>query len=114
MKLEFKRCDYAKISAAPAKRPLKVGIIRRTGPSEVAIGGHYIRGQHIVDGQTKFAPKAAESAAQCQAPNTGMRYRPRSSGKAVRQGFEIQFAQQAATGYPRSASLWVNTNPAHF
>jgi hypothetical protein len=49
MKLEFKRCDHAKISAAPAKRPIKIGIFRCTGPPELAIGGHYVRGQHIID-----------------------------------------------------------------
>jgi hypothetical protein len=69
---ERERRDDAEVAAAPAQRPEQIRVLVGAGDENVAVGGHHLRLDEVVAGQTVLPGQPAEPAAKRQPGDTGV------------------------------------------
>ena len=96
MRLELERRDNAEVPTSSAESPEKVLVFRRIRREHSAVSGDHLARKQIVDRHAVLTKQPADTAAQCEAPNAGLRHDAARDRKSEDVRFAIQITQSRA------------------
>ena len=67
VQLELEAGDHAEVAAAAADRPEQVGVLVGAGAHRLAVGGHDVGGEQVVDGHAELAARSSRSRRRASA-----------------------------------------------
>ena len=100
MQVEVEAGDHAKVATATAHTPVQLRILLGIGAQDLAAGRDDLHATHVVEREPEATGQAAEATAQREAADACVGDRAGGRDQAVRHGFLVEVAQQAATGHP--------------
>src|SRR6516164_10112682 len=96
MELELEGGHHPEIAATAPQRPEQILVLTVTGMEQLAISGHDIGGEEVVDGEPEFPARPTKAAAQCQPRDSRRRVDAQWRGKPERLCFLIEVSEGSA------------------
>ena len=109
----FERGDDAEVAAATAQGPEQIGMLVGADAQHLSLGGHQFEGHDIVAGEAVFPCEPADTAAERQACNAGLRDHARRHRQTENVRLAIQFAEQHARLDAGAACCGIDVNALH-
>ncbi len=103
----------AEVAAAAPKRPEEVRVFRGARRSELTVGRHDVRRNQVVDREAVLAHQPAETAAERQPDDAGVRDRAAGGCESKCLRLVVQLAPEYATLSSCRSRDWIDTNTLH-
>jgi hypothetical protein len=109
----LERRDDAEVAAPAPQRPEEIGVLRRAGLLELAVGRHHVGGDQVVDGEPVLAHQPAQAAAQRQPADPRVGDGAAGRGEPERLRLMIELAPEHAALRPGRAGGRVHVDALH-
>src|SRR5689334_2030753 len=96
MEVELERDDDAEVAAAAANGPEELGVLPRARMHQLAVRGHDVGRDQVVDRHAEGARQPAEAAAEGEARDPGRRVDPGGKGEAEGLRLLVDVAESGA------------------
>ena len=103
----------AEVAATAAQPPEELGVLVRSGPDHVAVGGDHLEGLDVVAGQAVLPGEPAHAAAEGEPADPGVRDVAGRGGEPMRLRGLVEGAEQRAALDPRPASVRIDPHGGH-
>ena len=113
MEAELERGDHAEVAAAASQRPEQVGVLILGRAQQLALGGHDVDGEEVVDREAVLAHQPANATAEGEPGDTGVAYDSAGGGQTVRLRLVIDVTPQRTTLHPDPAVGGINPHGPH-
>jgi hypothetical protein len=101
------------VGPGPAQAPEQLRVLAGPGPHPLALGGHQLDGEQVVQGQAVPSDQPPDPAAEGQATHAGVGDVPGRAGQPERLGLAVELPEQgSAVGHGHPAGR-VDPDPAH-
>jgi hypothetical protein len=90
VRTEFERRDDAKVAAPALQCPEQVGIFLGVGAHQFSFRGHHLGADQAVDGEAELSLQPADTSAECEAGDPGVRNGAGRHHQPVGLGFTVQ------------------------
>jgi hypothetical protein len=113
VRLELEGCDDTEVSAATTECPEKILVFGTAGGKHLALARDNLTGQQIVDGHAVLANQPADTAAEREAADAGLRNYAAGDREAEDVRFAIQVAERGPALYTNGGIYRVNMDRPH-
>ena len=113
VKLELERGYDTEVAAPAPQRPEQILVLVGTGGERLAVGGHHVGRNEVVDRQAVASGEVADAPTEGESAHTGGRHDPAGGSQAVGVGGVVQVAEQGAPTAPRPPVPGVDSDPSH-
>jgi hypothetical protein len=100
MEPELERGDDPEVPPSTAEAPEQLGLVRRAGPHDAAVGEDHLRRQEVVAGQTESPRQVAAAPSEREPPDTRVTHHPagRAEAEPLRLGIQVPDEGSASDG----------------